>query len=709
MKFCLRASVVLAFAAIVLGVARGQEASFPFVIPGDDASPSPTDLSGLSPRPAGADGFVRVRNGHFSTEAGRIRFWGVNLSLGANFPAHVDAEKVAAHLAKLGVNAVRLHHHDTADAPQGIWGPVVNGHRTLSAESLDRQDYFLDQLARQGIYANLNLHVGRELTSAEGISRTGLPYAARYDKYLLYFMPQMRERLKEFSRAYLLHENPYRKLRRVDDPAIAMIEITNENAFSSAGPAIATKLPEPFHGEFKQQWNDWLARRYRTTAAMLAAWGSAEPNAISRGGSIAAPPGGPLTCPENQNVESHSVDIPGVGWPPAAMRDVHQFMVETERAFFADLVDFLRHDLGVRVPITGTQLTYGDTDVIAATSDYADVHAYWDHPRFGHKPWDPVDWTIKNTPLEATPGSCVLLEQATRRLLDRPFTLSEWNIPEPNDYAAGTAPFAALVGSLQDWDGVFFFGYSSSGENLYPDAIERYFSFNGQPAKLALLAVGAKLFRSGDISPLTRVLAGTPQQRVPPAAAFSYRVGVDAQAVAAPAEPAIDVERLATPADEAIWDASDRSRAHIAVETPTTRAVWGLIAGQRFTFGDIEFAVGATVHDYGVIVFTTLDGLPVARTRHALLVAVDSAENAGVVWNAARTSIADHWGKGPTRVNGVPVEFTTSGSGFHVYALDGRGHRTHEVPPRRSGQSSTFHLGTENRTLWYEVVAAQTP
>ena len=266
----------LALIASVLaaGLARGADDRFPFFIPGDDASPSITNLAALSPRPAGADGFVRVQDGHLATGAGRLRFWGVNVCFGANFPEHAEAEKVAAHLAKLGINAVRFHHHDTAAAPRGVWGPVVKGRRTLAASEIERLDYFLNQLHRHGIYADLNLHVGRELTAAEGFEREGLPYATRFDKYLLYFEPQARARLKEFCREYLQHENPHRGLRRVDDPGIALIEITNENSFSKLGPEIAAGLPEPHRGEFKRQWNAWLARQYRTTGALRQAWGA---------------------------------------------------------------------------------------------------------------------------------------------------------------------------------------------------------------------------------------------------------------------------------------------------------------------------------------------------------------------------------------------------------------------------------------------------
>ena len=85
----------LVFAAVC---ARGAE-PFPFVIPGDDASATATDMSRLSPWPAGAGGFVRIRDGHFVTDGGRLRIWGVNLCFGANFPTHEESEKVAALLA----------------------------------------------------------------------------------------------------------------------------------------------------------------------------------------------------------------------------------------------------------------------------------------------------------------------------------------------------------------------------------------------------------------------------------------------------------------------------------------------------------------------------------------------------------------------------------------------------------------------------------
>lgn len=834
-------------ALVALGFAAPAASErFPFVIPGDDASPSITNLAALSPRPAGADGFVRVRDARFHTDAGRLRFWGVNTCFAANFPERADAEKVAAHLAKLGVNAVRFHHHDTAAAPRGLWGPVVAGRRTLAAEEIARLDYFLDQLHRHGIYANLNLHVGREITAAEGYAREGLPYATRYDKYLLYFVPAAKARLQEFCRDYLLHVNPHRRLRRVDDPGIAMIEITNENSFSKLGPGIAADLPEPHRGEFQRQWNDWLARRHRDTAALRQAWGGANeppgailadsaawrdglgpwrlkqsrefpvrplagqpgpqpdlpalqlepqgnaaetsaqelhfPNLRLEAGQIytlsfwvraAAPrslvvdvsnagpanwspvglgetlrltpewqrvhrvfraadriPGATRLClkfggssmpfalagltlrrggdwivvPAGQSLEARSIGIPVAGWSEAARRDVGRFMAETEEAFVRDMVGFLKKDLGVRVPITASQITYHSPAIVAATCDYTDIHAYWQHPRFPRRPWDPVDWEIRNTPMERAPDSDALLSRAPWRLLDRPFTISEWNIPDPHDSAASAVPFAALVAALQDWDGVFFFQYHSGGEGgWYSDRVQRYFSFNGQPAKLALFTACAHLFRRGDLAPLTGVAAGTLEKMVPATLGLSHLLGIDPKKTQAAEPPPAPGKRLATPDQRAVWDASDPARAQVTINTPATRAAWGLIGGQRLDLGDVTLALGAVERDYAAVVLTTMDGRPVATSARALLAAVGSAANRGMKWNDTRTSVGRDWGTGPAEVNGIPAELTLPRGPARVYALDGRGQRIGEVPAADGAAATRFQLGPAHRTLWYEI------
>jgi hypothetical protein len=319
-----------------------------------------------------------------------------------------------------------------------------------------------------------------------------------------------------------------------------------------------------------------------------------------------------------------------------------------------------------------------------------------------------VDWNMPNTPMERAPDGDAILARAPWRLLDRPFTISEWNIPDPHDYAASVVPFAALVAALQDWDGVFFFQYHSGGEGgWYSDRVQRFFSFNGQPAKLALFTAFAHLFRRGDLAPLTEVVAGTTEKFVSPTLGLRARIGIDPNATRAPKAAArpepVPTKRLASADGRAVWDATDADRAHVVVNTPATRAAWGLIGGQRFDLGGVQFAVGAVERNYGVLVITSMDGLPIEKTKRALLAAVGSATNHGMKWNETRTSVGNQWGTGPAQVNAVPAELTLPRSGARMFALDGTGKRMREIKPADGATKSRFQLGAEHRTLWYEI------
>ena len=247
--------------------------SVPFVIPGDDATASATDFARLLVTPAGANGFVQVKDGHFFTGDQRIRFWGMNLCFGANFPSHEEADKAAPHLAKLGCNAIRFHHMDMQDAPNGIWQTNDDGSRELSAEQVDRLDYFLARLHENGIYANINLHVSRTLTEAEGFPqlKNGQWWAGS-NKWITYYDPDVQAELKKYCRDLLDHTNPYRKLKRTEDPGIALIEMLNENFFSVKGTALLKNLPDRFVESYRVKWNKWLQVKYADHEALASAW-----------------------------------------------------------------------------------------------------------------------------------------------------------------------------------------------------------------------------------------------------------------------------------------------------------------------------------------------------------------------------------------------------------------------------------------------------
>ena len=58
-----------------------------------------------------------------------------------------------------------------------------------------------------------------------------------------------------------------------DEPAVAMVEINNENAlFAVWGWNQIDRLPEPYATTFRRLWNAWLRKKYGDTAALRKAW-----------------------------------------------------------------------------------------------------------------------------------------------------------------------------------------------------------------------------------------------------------------------------------------------------------------------------------------------------------------------------------------------------------------------------------------------------
>ncbi|MGB8353993.1 MAG: carbohydrate binding domain-containing protein [Chthoniobacteraceae bacterium] len=269
MKKNLPAVIFLLLATVI---SRGADAPlFPFVLPWDDATPDITNMSSLLDKPAGGRGFVVVTDGHLYEGGKRFRIFGVNTVFGASFPTHADAEKVAARMAKLGINCVRFHHMDNQQSPMGIWSADM---KTFDPEQLDKLDYFIAQLKKNGIYADLNLHVSRiypDMPKWEGMPG--------YFKGVDNFYPPMIAMQRDYARQLLTHVNPYTKTAYIDEPAVAIIEINNENGLICEWQACSLdNMAGVYRDELGKLWNQWLSKKYPAKDSLQKAWGaSAEP------------------------------------------------------------------------------------------------------------------------------------------------------------------------------------------------------------------------------------------------------------------------------------------------------------------------------------------------------------------------------------------------------------------------------------------------
>ncbi|NND97510.1 MAG: hypothetical protein HKN47_09310 [Pirellulaceae bacterium] len=856
----LRIAIVLS-SLLLTDVVSAQ--SFPFVIPGDDGVPSVTSRNVLLGGPIDADPFVTVRDGHFHRGDRRIRFWGVNLCFGANFPTHDEADRIAPHLAKLGVNAVRFHHMDMQNAPNGIWAAVDdNGVRHLDAEMVDRLDYFLARLHEQGIFANLNLHVSRTLSPREGFPAEpkNLPWWAASNKWVMYYDRDVQAEVKRYCHDLLTHRNPYRGNKaRVDDAGIAIIEMLNENFFSVKGYDLYRTMSPRFQASLIQRWNEWLQDRYTDQPTLQKSWNEGQPklgdhvfaNAAWSDGlggwyinepddglpSKFAVPGPddqtairlmpkhttpqnyeqqllrdnlsveknqPLTLsywvrsdarrsyqvelstaaggnwrdlglfenppstpewtrvkriifptesishdarlvfsigddvtpiefadvslrrgaeadplPDGQSLASKSIGIPEANWPVVAHQDMRQFMVDTELAWVKELKTYLRK-LGVKVPITASQVNYHDHRVHAEANDFVDLHNYWHHPMFpSDAPWSASRWTVGNEPMEADPTRSQwpansLLMRTPWRVRGKPMTLSEWNYPEPGPPSSGCVPMAAILASLQDWDGVFFFDYDAfsrpGGDDslnespFFRDEANNFFSFNGQPVKLAALSQFANLFLRGDVKPLTDEIVSTPDAPVDGTLALSHRLSVSAEAETQANQKLPDATNLRSPDGQVIWESTPPTHGTIRLNTPASQGVWGTIAASDFQVGETSIHVGAADPNYGLVLLSSSDGQSLHNAKSIVLLAASRSENQAMKWNAERTSVGTQWGHGPTMVTSFDLTIRLpSKKARRCFALDSQGQRQSEIPTVFDGTTLTIKVGPEHRTLWYEL------
>ena len=263
---------------------------YPFYFPEKLDPDSPLNIGKLVlDAPAGKHGFVKVKDGHFYFEDGtRAKFWGTNLCMSACFPTHKEAEMLAGRIAYFGFNAVRLHHMDFGFEPKGIFKDVAPAMKdpqqkptdVLSEAQLDKLDYLIYQLKVRGIYVDMNLLVSRHFTEADGVKNAAeLGIAA---KPISIFDPKLIELQKKYAKDLLSHNNPYTKLKYCNDPAIALIEITNENSIFSYwkwdnlnGSFLGVKknsIPNYYVKMLDEKWNKWLKEKYGSIENVKKSW-----------------------------------------------------------------------------------------------------------------------------------------------------------------------------------------------------------------------------------------------------------------------------------------------------------------------------------------------------------------------------------------------------------------------------------------------------
>jgi hypothetical protein len=700
---------------------------------------------GFADAPAGRHGRVIARpDGQFaftdSPDQAR-RFYGVNLCFGAQYLSPGEADRLADRLARLGYNALRVHHYER-DLTQGQEPSTL-----LNPRRLEQFDYLVAALIRRGIYLTTDLYVSRNVSYREvGLDRDGSIPMDTY-KILVPVHSGSFENWKKFARAFLGHVNPHTQRRYAEEPALAWLALINEGNFGNFFKDIQT-IPE-----WKQAWNRWLERRYASRALLAQAWGAG------------------LRQSEDPALQT-------VAWPERLQaeglraRDCIAFLADTERDMVQRMKAFLRDELGCRALVSNaSSWTRFTTDQGArAIYDYVDDHFYVDHPQFLKGSWRLPSRCSNTSPLAegAAGGRSITFT----RLLDKPFTLTEYNYSGPGRFRGVGGILTGAMGALQGWGGIWRFAYSHSREAMFTPSRMGYFDMVSDPLSQAAERASLCLFLRGDLetAPHSVALVMTDEDLAKPAAriptlapkwhwlAWVTRVG--SLVVAAPPKPlpytvviplgwqtpasayrgspvltvepyTVDNERLVTALQERNLFSSaqaprpgdkffrsetgqvtiDGQHDRLVLDTPRTAGGYAP-AGQKVETagGGVRIAIQGSD---ATVWISSLDRSPIRQSRRLLVTHLTDLQNTGIQYaEPARQTLLD-WGQLPHLVRAGKAEITLrldAPEGYRVWALAPSGRRLAEVPVRVVGDALGFTAdvaGDEanGARMIYEVVA----
>lgn len=627
----------------------------PFPLPWDRA---PVDLSFLNHRPAGRHGFVEARNGRFvfADTGEEIRFWGTCFSAGANFPTHEQSEIIARRLAAFGVNLVRTHHADAPWAERHFFPADADNTRVFDAENLDRFDYLVHCLKREGIYIYLDQLVHRRFKPGDGVDAADRlePAAKPYSN----FDPRLIELQREFSRNLWSRVNPYTGLAYRDDPAIALTGFVNENDLFSQPVEL-----EPYRGRLEARYRAWASER--------------------------------------------GIPVPGGRVDFTRRTDpIMRFLVEVQTRFYRDMERYLRDEVGVRVPMTGSNWSRNAALLLSlAGMPFTDSHAYHNHAS--------RDGRFANIPMLGRPGT-IMDGLGFQTLPGKPFFVSEWDQPWPNEWRAELPLWIAAVAAFQGWNGLAVYTYRHT-TRLPADSIAGSFETFNDPARFGLFPHAALIFRRGDFAEG----ADSTRVRIPEALAASEHSPApwNSPAYRGLAESrrfrTLFADEGGVPHDQPLIEGRfresttgqirrDLERRILWLDSPRTQAVTGFLgeAGTKAA-GGLEVDSPAL---FATVAASALDGRPLAESGRILLTAVGRAENTGFVYNLPRNRRVAA-GEGPILVDPIRarVALRTARTDLQVTPIAADGARGIPLDTVHAGGALRFEIGPEAQTIYYLI------
>lgn len=424
---------------------------FAFEPDGDPFGPAALDLRSLNEKFAGENGHIVAKGDAFVHEktGAPVRFWAINSGHDILNQSPGSIDRFARHLAKVGVNMVRLH------------GPVWRDDdiTKVDEDKLAKIHYLVAALKKEGIYLKLSSYfplwlAPKGVAGLEGFNGDKRTFA------IPFFNARFQEIQRGWWRGVLAAKNPHTGLSMAEDPAVAFMEIQNEDGIFFFTFSPYQNIPAPQMEIIERRYGEWLKGKYGTLEGAFAKWGRSKIKG----------------------------DDPGAGragfmplWEIANKRDVRaqdtaEFLAGLQRKYYDDMTAYLKTDLGYKGCITGSNWNTADARTLSpldkwsnAGCDFMDRHGYFGGPHEGER----ASYSISAG--DRYNDACALLFEGGRKgepsfnlpIMDlayngKPSTISEICWTPPNRYRADMPLLCAAWGSLQGTDAFFFFATSET-------------------------------------------------------------------------------------------------------------------------------------------------------------------------------------------------------------------------------------------------------
>ena len=646
------------------------------------------DFSGIISRdvPAGKFGFAKVgADGHFvfadDPEKKPRRFVGGNLCFDANFLSKEQVLKAVRDFKVRGWNTIRFHHIDvtiTKDEWNGIW--TRRTYPEISPAKLDLLDFLAAECKKAGIYVTFDLYAMGCLGSCEGFEK---PLNSNTIKAIVPLHKPAEDLWFKRAMEIFDHENPYTGVKWKDEPQVLFITLMNEDSIAS----VWWGAKEMYIQKFKE----WAAL-----------------NGV------------------NPDVKDYN-----------ASRDFAEFLYEVKATANRRMSKRLR-DAGVKTLISGGNWWDNMAQVFEREElDVVDNHQYADHPQGSG--YQKLPFHQNNTadvhsghPTYATP-----IMMAPTRIFGKPFTVTEYNYCNPNQWRAEGGLMMGAYASLQDWDGLYRFAWSHSKANMFKACPTKGFDIVTDPIGQLTERQVVLLFGRGDVSPARNAFAygvskadgmgnglgdmwakglfPHPFTQL----AYTSRLGSFA-AQNGVQKPALSVTKVYSSATrgqipkfpgEGTSDTGEieisTKKGHLTVASERSAGVCAvdkvdLVAGPLAVTGVTAFCS---------ISASSMDGAPLEGSRRILLFHITNIRNTGMTFLSPKAHDLSSWGTLPylAKTGEAKITLRNSNAGLKVYALAADGTRLREVPATYANGAYTFMVriaageGANAPTMAYEM------